>query len=198
MSAQTRGGDATAHERPPDIDAYPIEIPPAFVEAFEGDTVVEKLRNAERAPSTTEREDMGQCPRCYSVRLSPKPGYDSQHDQPGTLACTQCRAHLGVPGGAEGFDGAARPIDPRREVVPVEVGSASRYHLADGCAFVGATERLTAAEVVARGLTPCEADACQPDVQWRACDHCGAPTFGAVDGIPQTICAECTVVSDDD
>jgi len=202
MSASQRPGknspDAT-REEPPDINAYEIDIPDAFIEGFAGDTVAEKLRAAEQAPSTTAREDMGQCPACRSVRLSPKPGLDSQHDRAGTLVCTSCRAHLAVPGGAGSFEGSAQPCDPRQEIIPVTVGSASRYHVADGCAFTGGTvETVTAAAVVERDLEPCQADACQPAAEWRACDACGQPTFGAVENIPLAVCAECVVVSDDE
>lgn len=197
MSAQpqpTTTSDATDEQ----IDPHGI-VPEDFVDAYDADSIPEALANAEQAPSTTAREDMGQCPACRSVRLSPKPGLDSQHDRAGTLVCTSCRAHLGVPGGAGSFEGSAQPCDPRQEIIAVAVGSASRYHVADGCAFTGGTvETVTAAEVVARGLEPCQCDACQPAAEWRRCDACGQPTFGAVEGIPLAVCAECTVVSGDE
>jgi len=201
MSAKPASGkktpDATRDDAPPDINAYAIEIPDAFIDAYDGDTVAEKLRAAERAPSTTEREDMGRCPACGSVCLSPKPGYDSQHDHPGTLVCTNCRAHLGVPGGAEGFDGAAEPARPTQWVAPAPW--ADTYHLVDGCETVTARPiEATAAELDARGLTPCQCDACQPAAEWRRCDACGQPTFGAVEGIPLAVCADCVEVSDDE
>jgi hypothetical protein len=197
MSAQphpTTTSDATDEQ----IDPHGI-VPEDFVDAYDADSIPEALANAEQAPSTTAREDMGQCPACRSVRLSPKPGLDSQHDRAGTLVCTGCRAHLGVPGGAGSFEDSAAPTVPTREIIPVTIGSANRYHVADGCAFTGgAVETVTAAEVVARGLEPCQHDACQPAAEWRACDHCGQPTFGAVEGIPLAVCADCVEVDGDD
>jgi len=164
-------------------DHVAIDIPECFIERYgHADTLREALRMAEQAP-TTGANTLGTCPQCYSTRLSVKTGYDSQQTHKAALVCTQCRAHLAVPGGAGSFRESAKPVDPRREIIPVEVGDASRYHVADGCTASGRTEKLTAAEVIDRGLTPCEHDACQPAVQWRDCDQCGRPTFGAVAGI---------------
>jgi hypothetical protein len=174
-----------------------VDIPEQFIERYgHADTVAEALRCAEQAPTTGENT-LGTCPRCYSTRLSVKTGYDSQQTHKAALVCTQCRAHLAVPGGAGSFRESAKPVDPRREIIPVEVGDAARYHVADGCTASGRTEKLTAAEVIDRGLEPCQHDACQPDAEWRACDQCGRPTFGAVEGIPLAVCADCVVVNDE-
>lgn len=182
-----------------DTDGVAIAIPEQFVAQYgHCETLADALAAAEQAPTTTDTDELARCPRCYSQRVVSKPGYDSQHTQPGTLVCTDCRAHLGIPGGAGSFDGDCRPVDPRREIIPVEVGDAARYHVADGCTPSGATEKLTAAEVIGRGLDPCEADGCQPDVQYRDCDQCGAPTFNAVAGIPLAVCADCVEVSGDE
>jgi len=180
-------------------DHVAIDIPECFIERYgHADTLREALRMAEQAP-TTGANTLGTCPQCYSTRLSVKTGYESQQTHSAAaLVCTQCRAHLGIPGGAGSFEGDCRPVDPRQEVIPVEVGGASRYHAADGCTPTGAVEELTAAEVIDRGLEPCDAAACQPDAEWRSCDHCGAPTFGAVEGIPLAVCADCVEVSADE
>ena len=182
-----------------DTDGVAIAIPEQFVAQYgHCETLADALAAAEQAP-TTGANTLGTCPQCYSTRLSVKTGYDSQQTHTAaSLVCTQCRAHLGIPGGAGSFDGDARPVDPRQEIIPVEVGDAARYHAADGCTASGRTETLTAAEVIERGLEPCQHDACQPAVQWRSCDHCGAPTFGAVEGIPLAVCADCVEVSADE
>ena len=176
-----------------------VAIPEQFIAEYgHADTLREALRLAEQAAGTGPNT-LGTCPQCYSTRLSAKTGYDSQQTHTAaSLVCTQCRAHLGIPGGAGSFDGDCRPVDPRAEVIPVEVGDAARYHAIEGCTASGRTETLTAAEVVDRGLEPCQHDACQPAVQWRSCDHCGAPTFNAVAGIPLAVCADCVEVSSDE
>jgi len=46
-------------------------------------------------------------------------------------------------------------------------------------------------------IAECQHEDCQPAVEWRDCDQCGQPTFGAVEGIPLAVCADCTVVSGD-
>jgi predicted RNA-binding Zn-ribbon protein involved in translation (DUF1610 family) len=86
--------DATADDAPPDINSYPIEIPEAFVEAFGGETIVEKLRAAERAPSTTGASERGACERCGSVRVHRKTGFDDQHEHNQPYRCTNCGAHV--------------------------------------------------------------------------------------------------------
>jgi len=94
MSSGKSTPDATDAEEPPDIDAYPIDIPAAFLDAFEGDTIPEKLRAAERAPSTTGASERGACCRCGSVRVHKKTGFDSQHDVDRPYRCTNCGAHV--------------------------------------------------------------------------------------------------------
>jgi len=68
MSASQRPGknspDTTRDDAPPDIDASAIAIPEAFIGAFDGATVVEKLRAAERAHSTTGQQERQGCPEC--------------------------------------------------------------------------------------------------------------------------------------
>jgi len=97
MSASQRPGkngpDAT-DDVPPDINSYPIEIPQAFLDAYEGDTVIEKLRNAEAAESTTGESERDACNRCGSVRVHRKTGFDSQHDVDRPYRCTDCGAHI--------------------------------------------------------------------------------------------------------
>jgi len=102
MSASQRPGknspDTTRNDAPPDIDAYAIEIPDAFIEGFAGATVVEKLRNAEQAPAhdadtTADRT----CPRCSSVRIRRKTGVDSQQEHTTDWVCTHCRTHFDDP-----------------------------------------------------------------------------------------------------
>jgi len=98
MSAKPRAGkstpDATDDEVPPDINAYPIDIPDAFIDAYAGDTVIEKLRNAEAAESTTGESERDACERCGSVRVHKKTGFDSQHDVDRPYRCTNCGAHV--------------------------------------------------------------------------------------------------------
>jgi DNA-directed RNA polymerase subunit RPC12/RpoP len=98
MSASQRPGknspDTTRDDAPPDIDAYAISIPQAFIEGFEGDTIPEKLRAAERAPSTTGASERGACERCGSVRVHKKTGFDSQHEVDRPYRCTNCGAHI--------------------------------------------------------------------------------------------------------
>jgi predicted RNA-binding Zn-ribbon protein involved in translation (DUF1610 family) len=97
MSTTSRPGknspDAT-REEPPDINAYEIAIPDAFVDAYEGDTVIEKLRNAEAAESTTGASERDACNRCGSVRVHRKTGFDSQHEVSKPYRCTDCGAHI--------------------------------------------------------------------------------------------------------
>jgi len=100
MSAQPHPTTTTdpTDDAPPDIDAYAIEIPDAFIEGFEGDTVAEKLRNAEQAPAhdadtTADRE----CPRCSSVRIKRKTGVESQQEHATNWVCTHCRTHFDDP-----------------------------------------------------------------------------------------------------
>jgi hypothetical protein len=101
MSASQRPGKNspdTTREEPPDIDAYAIAIPDAFLEGFDGDTVAEKLRAAEQAPAhdadtTADRT----CPRCSSVRIRRKTGVDSQQTHETDWVCTSCRTHFDDP-----------------------------------------------------------------------------------------------------
>jgi len=102
MSALQRPGknspDTTRDDAPPDIDAYAIAIPDAFIEGFAGDTVAEKLRNAEQAPAHDADEcDDTECPRCSSVRIKRKTGVDSQQEHATDVVCTHCRTHVDDP-----------------------------------------------------------------------------------------------------
>jgi len=97
MSAQPRETtttDATRDDAPPDIDAYAIAIPEAFIEGFAGATVAEKLRAAERAPSTTGQQERQGCPECGSVRVHRCIGYDDQQVTDAPYRCTNCGAHV--------------------------------------------------------------------------------------------------------
>jgi len=98
MSAATPDAAEAADERAlPDIDAYAIEIPQAFVDAYPAaDTVVEALELAEEAPSTTEGE-MKECPRCDSVRLSPKSNGTQKHKRTEGYTCENCGLHVSDP-----------------------------------------------------------------------------------------------------
>jgi DNA-directed RNA polymerase subunit RPC12/RpoP len=103
MSAKPRTGkstpDTTRDDAPPDINAYEIAIPEGFVGAYPAaDTVAEALRLAEQAPAhdadtTADRE----CPRCSSVRITRKTGYDSQQEHTTQWVCTHCRTHFDDP-----------------------------------------------------------------------------------------------------
>ena len=102
MSAKPASGkktpDTTREDAPPDINAYEIDIPDAFIEGFEGDTVAEKLRHAEQAPThdadtTADRT----CPRCSSVRIKRKTGVESQQEHATNWVCTHCRTHFDDP-----------------------------------------------------------------------------------------------------
>jgi len=96
MSAQPRETTTSdpTDDAPPDINAYEIAIPDAFIEGFEGDTVAEKLRHAEAAKSTTGESERDACNRCGSVRVHRKTGFDSQHDDDRPYRCTDCGAHI--------------------------------------------------------------------------------------------------------
>jgi len=124
MSAQPRETTTTdpADDVPPDIDAYAIEIPEDFIEGFEGETVVEKLRNAEAAPpaevtaeyqyadltasdpaATTTvaiaSDDNGEptCVRCGARRLSPKGNGTQSTRKVGEYVCETCGTHQSDP-----------------------------------------------------------------------------------------------------
>jgi len=98
MSTTSRPGknspDTTEDDAPPDINSYAIDIPEGFVAAYDGDTVAEKLRHAERAPSTTGQQERLGCSACGSVRVHKKTGFDSQHDVDRPYRCTNCGAHV--------------------------------------------------------------------------------------------------------
>jgi len=119
MSAQPHTTTTTdaADDVPPDIDAYAIEIPESFVEAYPAaDTVVEALRLAEQAPAhDADTTDDRECPRCSSVRIKRKTGVSSQQTHQTDWVCTSCRTH---------FDDPERP----------EVGE---IHFADGQTQLG-------------------------------------------------------------
>lgn len=87
--------DRDTDDAPPDIHAYAIEIPDAFIEAFEGDTVQAKLRSAEAAKSTTDLSTRPRCPECGSVRVQTHTGDVGQragYEEP--YRCTSCNAHI--------------------------------------------------------------------------------------------------------
>jgi hypothetical protein len=125
MSAQPREtttSDATADDVPPDINSYPIDIPAAFIEGFAGDTVAEKLINAEAAPPAeptaeyqyadltaadpaatttvaveTDGDDAPTCVRCGAKRLSPKGNGTQSQRKAGDYVCETCRTHQSHP-----------------------------------------------------------------------------------------------------
>ena len=101
MSAQPRETtttDATRDDAPPDIDAYAIAIPEAFIEGFAGATVAEKLRAAAQAPAHDANDtDDRECPRCSSVRIKRKTGVGSQQTHATEFVCTHCRTHFDDP-----------------------------------------------------------------------------------------------------
>jgi hypothetical protein len=98
MSSGKKQPDATADDVPPDIDAYPIAIPQAFLDAFAGDTVAEKLINAEAAPAhDADTIEHAECPRCGSVRLSPKGGGSQSTKKTDGYVCDGCRTHCSDP-----------------------------------------------------------------------------------------------------
>jgi len=90
--------DTPTDDAPPDIDAYAIEIPDAFIEGFDGDTVAAKLRNAEAAPAhDADTVEHAECPRCGSVRLSPKGGGSQSTKKTDGYVCDGCRTHVSDP-----------------------------------------------------------------------------------------------------
>ncbi len=125
MSASTRSGKNgpdTTREAPPDINSYAIDIPDAFIEGFDGDTVAAKLRNAEAAPPAeptdeyqygdltardpaatttvaiaTDGDDGPTCVRCGSRRLSPKSTGTQEHKVTEGYICETCRTHQSDP-----------------------------------------------------------------------------------------------------
>jgi len=85
----------TRDDVPPDIHAYEIDIPDAFIQAFEGTTVQDKLRSAENAESTTDLNKRPRCPECGSVRVKIHVGYIGQragYEEP--FRCTYCNSHI--------------------------------------------------------------------------------------------------------
>jgi len=101
MSASQRPGkkspDTTRDDAPPDIDAYAIDIPQAFVDAYPAaETVAEALTLAEEAPSTTDR-GVKECVRCGSVRLSPKSNGTQKHKRTEGYVCENCGTHQSDP-----------------------------------------------------------------------------------------------------
>jgi DNA-directed RNA polymerase subunit RPC12/RpoP len=87
--------DTNRDNVPPDIHAYAIEIPDAFLDAFDGETVQEKLRSAESAESTTDLDRRPRCPECGSVRVKIHVGYIGQragYKEP--FRCTYCNSHI--------------------------------------------------------------------------------------------------------
>jgi len=89
--------DTTRDDAPPDIDAYAIDIPQAFVDGYPAaETVVEALELAEDAPSTTEG-GMPQCVRCSSVRLSPKSNGKQSTKLTEGYVCENCGTHQSDP-----------------------------------------------------------------------------------------------------
>jgi len=125
MSAKPRTGKSTpdaTREEPPDINAYAIDIPDAFIEGFDGDTVYEKLLNAEAAPpaeptdeyqyadltaadpaaTTTVAiasggDDEPTCVRCGAKRLSPKGNGTQSTRKAGEYVCETCGTHQSDP-----------------------------------------------------------------------------------------------------
>lgn len=122
MSSGKKQPDATADDVPPDIDAYPIDIPQAFLDAYDGDTVAEKLINAEAAPPAeptaeyqyadltaadpaatttvaveTDADNAPTCVRCGARRLSPKGNGTQSQRKAGEYVCETCRTHQSHP-----------------------------------------------------------------------------------------------------
>jgi DNA-directed RNA polymerase subunit RPC12/RpoP len=114
--------DTTTTDVPPDIDAYAIEIPDAFIEGYAGDTVAEKLINAEAAPPAeptaeyqygdltardpaatttvaiaTDADTGATCVRCGSRRLSPKSTGTQDTKLTEGYVCETCRTHVSDP-----------------------------------------------------------------------------------------------------
>jgi len=99
MSALQRPGknspDTTRDDAPPDIDAYAIDIPDAFIEGFEGETVAEKLRHAEQYDPGND--DGPSCVRCGGRRLSPKGNGTQSTRKAGEYVCETCGTHQSNP-----------------------------------------------------------------------------------------------------
>lgn len=179
----------------PDANGDETDIKQEFHERLverypECDTAAEALAKAEQEPSTTDPDDRATCPACFRTgAIGAKPGGEAHDAKPGSRKCAACNTHLQHPAAGHDFEGDLRPCDPRREIVPVTVGSASYYRDPES-ATGGQVVDATAAEVVARGLAP-RGDAPQP----CECAMCGQPTFGAIDGSGEPVCADCVVVN---
>jgi hypothetical protein len=122
MSSGKKRPDATDDDDPPDKHAYAIDIPDAFIEGYAGETVYEKLLNAEAAPPA-ERSDEYQygdlcdpdpaattsvavsrdgsdgptCVRCGGQRLSPKANGTQETKVTDGYVCETCRTHQSDP-----------------------------------------------------------------------------------------------------
>jgi DNA-directed RNA polymerase subunit RPC12/RpoP len=92
MSAQHAPHDDGADAR----DPFDI-IPPAFDE-WPGDTIAEKLRAAEEAPSSTDPREQQRCPECLARRLRPKfPKSARTPDDVPAYVCLTCEASIDRP-----------------------------------------------------------------------------------------------------
>jgi DNA-directed RNA polymerase subunit RPC12/RpoP len=78
-----------------DSEADPYDIlPDDFLDVWDAETIPEALEAAERAKSTTPREEMKQCPECSSVKLRHKPGRSGLPSRPERYKCRRCKTHF--------------------------------------------------------------------------------------------------------
>lgn len=79
-----------------EVDPYGI-VPDSFTDDWGEDTIPAALEAAERAKSTTPREEMKRCPECGSVRIHNRPGKSQPHKRPYAYNCTGCWSFFDEP-----------------------------------------------------------------------------------------------------
>jgi len=80
-------------------EADPHEIiPDGFLDAFDAETPAEALEQAERAPSSTDPEDMRRCRNCWSQKCIRKVAdWETIQRKPGAWKCNECQEHQDNP-----------------------------------------------------------------------------------------------------
>jgi len=103
---------AVATDEGAGVDPYGV-IPDEFPEMWDADGVEEALEKAERAPTTTPREERKRCPECGATRVRLKTAAVKQsHQIDTTRKCNSCLAHFDNPLPPRAEFEAAEPVCP--------------------------------------------------------------------------------------
>lgn len=97
--AKNQATEPTPDGRADECDPYDI-VPDYFCEAWGEDTIPAALEAAERAKSTTPREEMARCPECGTPNIGTKDDHretDNKIDTEYRCRRTGCRAHFDEP-----------------------------------------------------------------------------------------------------